>query len=527
MLFPDFMNKPSIDGYDVLDKVGTGGMATVWRAKQISLDRVVALKVLNASSFKSEEHVERFRKEAQAAARLRHPGLAEIYDAGEVDGCVYYVMEYIAGFSVANLIQRKGEVSDKQALRIISGVATVLNAIWEKHQAIHCDIKPDNILIDHDGNTRVTDLGLARFLGSVTAEMDAQYIVGTPNYSSPEQARGVEDLDCRTDIYALGSTLYHMLTGIMPFANTEGETALERHLSDYIADPITLNPDVPIPVAMLLEKMMIKDRTLRYNNWKELMADLDRIQEGSLPSSPWPTTGQSTVLRSSEREAELRKMASSKRPGDLTKRRTPRAQGTRRTGPSSSPRTAPSRATAPSTSTTAAPKRKQSNASPLGATLMTTSVLSLIVVIGYWVIFNQTPQTPTPPAKNSSSEPQIISTRGENDPPPQNASSRERRSSSPTFTEEDMTPSPAPATPEAWSHPSYDEAMVLLRKADKDFQDYLITRDQSKLDSVEPDCRKAIELLESLRAEAPALARIPERVRQANQLIYNSRRSRQ
>jgi len=524
------MTTPSIDGYEIIGKIGTGGMSTVWKAKQLSLDRIVALKVLNPSLFKSEEYVERFRKEAQAAARLRHPGLAEIYDAGQKDGCVYYVMEYIAGFSVASLIQRKGEVSEQQALNIVSGVATVLGALWEKNQAVHCDIKPDNILIDQDGQTRVTDLGLARFLGSVTAEMDANYIVGTPNYSSPEQARGTEDLDCRTDIYALGSTLYHMLTGVMPFANSDGEAALQRHLSEYVADPLSLNPDVSSGAAMLLEKMMIKDRTLRYADWKELVEDIARVQNGELPVPPWPTSGQSTILRSPDRETHLRKHVATKLPGQ--RKKIPQTPNRQRTAlPSQHKKTSagplpPAASKRISASLDPVLQGQKPGLSPLGSTLIVTALLAICVILGYIYVFKQAKQRP-PPLAPAPSGPNIISTRTTDDPPAHPSRARDRIPVSPAILENETTAPTTPASPGDWSHPSYDEAMELLRGADKAFQDFLISRNQSLLSRVEPDCRKAIELFESLRAEAPATARIPERVRQANQLIYNARRSQQ
>ena len=532
------MQEPTIAGYEILAKIAEGGMASVWKARQASLDRLVALKVLNKGLIKSEADLERFRREARSAAHLRHPGLCQIYDAGEADGTVYYAMEYVAGFSVGDLLMRKGDLAEKQALMIAYGVATVLGAIWEKNKVIHCDIKPDNILIDQDGSIRITDLGVARIIGSMAQDLDAEYIVGTPNYASPEQARGLEGLDCRTDMYGLGSTLYHMLTGLMPFADSEGEKAMDRQVSDYVADPQKINPSISIGAAWLVEKLMIKDRNARHDDWQQVIRDIEEVRAGRVPRGELPPSGQSTVSRSEEREAETLRVVQGMKPKTLAKAAGPTS--------STAPRlkvkqkgadtgTAKLRLKKPAVA--AYTPRRPAGKSEWAETAQKTFYLVLLVGVAYGATFFLMGRDATHPEVRS---PAVAEVRA---PAPQPTPSPVRPAE-PRPAETVPAPAPAPRAPaprprveepaepaasgeeEAWDHPEYVQAMRLLRRADASFQEFLETRDQSLLAPIEPDCRRAIELFESVRGEAPPRARIGERIRQSYQLIHNSRQSR-
>lgn len=295
-------NMHDITGYELIEKIADGGMAAVWKARQLSLDRMVAIKVLGVSSLPDQEARDRFRKEAQIAAKLNHPGIVQVIDTGEVAGAAYLVMEYINGHTVGDLIRKDGPIPEARALQIIEQVARALAYAWEKECLIHCDIKPDNILVDRvSGMVKVADLGLARLIGLIQTGADSDLIIGTPNYAAPELSAGETDLDCRTDLYSLGATLYHMVTGVLPFRDAPGSQAMNRHETDFLEDPSVVNPAVSAPTAWLIEKWMIKNRALRTHFWTMALKDIEDVQKGRLPSAPLPEPGASTVLRSPDR----------------------------------------------------------------------------------------------------------------------------------------------------------------------------------------------------------------------------------
>jgi serine/threonine protein kinase len=551
------MEQPEIAGYTILKKIADGGMSTVWKARQESLDRVVALKVLNSGLVKSRKDIERFKSEAQAAARLRHSGLCQIFDAGEQEGIVYYAMEYVAGFSVWELLERKGDINEKQALLIVSGVANVLGAMWNKHQLIHCDIKPDNILIDQDGVIRVTDLGLSRLIGQMMRQEDDGYLVGTPNYMSPEQARGDADLDFRTDIYALGATLYHLLTGIMPFAQKDSEKAAEAHVVEYLSDPRDINPEVSMHACFLIEKMMVRDRAHRYASWEDLSNDIAEVRAGRPPRGALVPEGHSTVSRSAEREAETAKEIASMKPRKLASSvAAPAVGGGNASGPGSRHgRSATGRkkrlvgrapgATAPRLAPRVAPApRSAAPVDPWTHAARKTFWLILLVGGSYWGAFHflggaspvassaESVEAETPVAEPEVAAPPVATPRP---PPPERPPRRPPPAAIQEPVQERETPvsvpsqapgSARPATTEAWDHPDYVEAMRLLREADARFQRFVAERRQEFLDPVEPNCRRALELLEAIKDEAPAHAQVGAQIRNASQLIFNARQSR-
>ncbi len=291
-----------INGYEIIEKIAEGGMSTVWKARQLSLDRLVAIKILDAASLPDQEARDRFRKEAQIAAKLNHPGIVHVLDTGEVDHSAYLVMEYIDGHTVGDQIRKAGALPENRALDIITQVASALAYAWEKECLIHCDIKPDNILVDRvSGVVKVADLGLARLIGMLQARVDSDTIIGTPNYAAPEVSAGETDLDCRTDLYSLGATLYHMVTGVLPFRDAPGSSAMVKHETDYLEDPMVVNPAVSAPAAWLIEKWMVKDRARRPHFWTVALKDLADVRHGHMPDAPLPEAGTSTIRRSSER----------------------------------------------------------------------------------------------------------------------------------------------------------------------------------------------------------------------------------
>lgn len=562
---------PIIEGYEIIAKIADGGMSTVWKAKQLSLDRLVALKVLHEDLVKANRDVERFKTEAKYAATLRHSGLCEIYDAGETpDGSMYYAMEYVAGFSIHQLLSRKGDVPEKQALLIAHGVAQVLKAIWEKNHLVHCDIKPDNILIDQDGTIRVTDLGLSRIISQLAANTDEGYVVGTPNYMSPEQAKGNDDLDFRTDVYALGATLYQMVTGIMPFANVEEQVAAERQIDDYIADPQMLNADLSHAVVALIEKMMIKDRAARYHSWSEVIQDIEEVRAQRLPRGGLVPAGQSTVSRSAERESATQKLIDEMRPKTARPATQPGSsqghEAVTGSGPSNSPRRSMGKRPArgprnrrPATTGTTGkiprsasrpppssdgPTRLDTAADETGAALAQKFFILLVLVgITYFASFrylerrlasdsvqHDVPPPPSPAVVEEAEEPIVRrpQPRTETAPQPERTvtprpAPRERPQ---VVRQPDREQRPAPTATASWDHPDYLEALELIAQGRQRLQQFEQQNDSSLLDPIERDTRRAIGTLNRLRPDAPPEAEIQNHVQQAFQLINNTREAR-
>ena len=287
-----------IGGFELLQKIGEGGMGTVWKARQISLDRIVALKLLSPEFSESTEFIGRFRNEARAAAILTHRHIVQVFDAGKADDANYLAMEYVEGKSVRALVDAKGKMSETEALDIVLPVAMALRYAFERAQLIHRDIKPENILIDRDGVVKLCDLGLAKIVtGSESLKLTrCGMTLGTPFYISPEQAEG-RDLDARSDIYGLGATLYHMVTGRAPFEDAATAVAMMKQVKETVPDARQLQPQLSEAICMVIEKMMVKDRHDRYQNWPELISDLQLVRIGRHPVNARVAPGRSTMAR--------------------------------------------------------------------------------------------------------------------------------------------------------------------------------------------------------------------------------------
>lgn len=271
--------------FEVMELLGRGGMSTVWKARQCSLDRMVAIKLLSSKFSEESDDVERFRMEARAAARLKHPNIVQVYDANFKDGVYFFVMELVAGYTMGELLRRKGQTSEEDALTIAEAVAVALDYAWHTFEMVHNDIKPDNIMVDDDGSLKVTDLGLCRSLSLLKTEnADSEEILGTPAYMSPEQVCGEEDLDCRSDIYELGATLYHLVTGHMLFEKKNPDEIIECHVNETQAvDARQYSPHLSNSFVILLEKMLAKDRSNRQDDWRALIIDITKVREGKSP----------------------------------------------------------------------------------------------------------------------------------------------------------------------------------------------------------------------------------------------------
>ncbi len=298
------MTKPAIPGFEIIGTLGEGGMGTVYLARQISLNRMVAVKVLPEALTDDPVYVMRFRQEAKAAAQLNHNNLVQIYDAGIEDGVFYFVMEYVDGESAGRRVHRKGRLEEETTLLIGESVAAALEYAWNNARLVHRDIKPDNILIDGDGTVKIADLGLAKIVGAGAGGITiTKMMIGTPYYCSPEQARGESHIDYHADIYALGATMYHMVTGYVPFNEDSGVAAIMRNVTDFLPDPRERNPGLSENLGWLLEIMMAKQPSDRQADWAGVLADIDRVLHGARPLTPPPPEGRSTVARGARRLA--------------------------------------------------------------------------------------------------------------------------------------------------------------------------------------------------------------------------------
>ena len=261
-----------INRYEIIAKIGSGGMADVYKAKDHVLNRLVAIKVLKQEYSTDATFVKKFRVEAQSAAGLSHPNIVSVYDVGEDDGVYFIVMELVQGITLKNYIDMKGKLDIREALNISVQIASGLSAAHE-NRIIHRDIKPQNIIMSRDGKVKVTDFGIAKVADSTTVTTTA---AGTVHYISPEQARGGYS-DERSDIYSLGITMYEMVTGRVPF---EGETNVAvalMHIQSEMVPPRKLEPSIPVSFEKIILKCTQKKPERRYASAKELIADLRKV----------------------------------------------------------------------------------------------------------------------------------------------------------------------------------------------------------------------------------------------------------
>lgn len=290
---------PQIDNFEIVGLLGQGGMATVWKARQRSLDRYVAIKVLAPSYASDPEDIDRFREEARVAAKLTHPGIVQIFDANFQNGSYHFVMELIDGYTIGQWLRRKGCIPMDDALTVAESVAEALDYGWRKFHMVHCDIKPDNIMVDADGSVKVADLGLSRSILAVHKAGPKDEVMGTPAYMSPEQVNGQTDLDCRTDIYALGATLYHLISGRMLFAG-DPDQVMDLQVDGQAPALREVQPDATLSCELLIEKMLAKNRDHRPRDWKEVLQDIQRVRRKHPPAGDLPPPGASTLRHDPE-----------------------------------------------------------------------------------------------------------------------------------------------------------------------------------------------------------------------------------
>lgn len=273
-----------LPGYQLLGRLGKGAMATVYKARQVSLDRVVAIKVLPRKLSENPEFVDRFYREGKAAARLSHNNIVQAIDVGcAPDGYHYFVMEYIEGKTLYDIMQEGHTFSEAEALDIGIQMADAL-AHAHQRQLIHRDVKPKNIILTPGGVAKLTDLGLARATDDkLAAEMEVGKAYGTPYYISPEQIRGELDIDFRADIYSLGATIYHLVTGRPPFEGETPAAVMHKHLKQALTPADHVNTALTAGIGEVIDVAMAKKREERYQSTEDMLEDLRALRAGNPP----------------------------------------------------------------------------------------------------------------------------------------------------------------------------------------------------------------------------------------------------
>lgn len=283
-----------IGSYEIISKIGEGGLGVVYKARQLSMGRLVALKVLHAKWAKDEEFRKRFLLEARIVGRLSHQNLIQVYDVGRDRGTLFFSMEYVDGTTVEKSIDKDGPLPLDRSLDIATQVLRAITYIW-RHGIVHRDIKPGNIMLTRAGVAKLGDFGFVKSHFDPLLADDGE-VLGTPDYISPEQALGREEIDFRSDIYSLGASLYHMLAGRAPFGGSSS-SVMRKHLREEPDDIKTLQPNLPDAAAFIVRKMMAKDPAERYQSTQELFEDLEMVKIGQEPLSQRDNVGHSTIIR--------------------------------------------------------------------------------------------------------------------------------------------------------------------------------------------------------------------------------------
>ncbi|NQT50579.1 protein kinase [bacterium] len=301
---------PLLGDFEIQDLIGHGAMGAVFKARQRSMDRIVAVKILRPRLARDPEYVQRFLEEARAAARLNHPNIVLAIDVGESSGLYYFAMERVEGHT-AKLLLRAGAFDEARCLEIGRQLALALDYAWTQEHLVHRDVKPANIIITPKGTVKLADLGLAHDPNMARDDLKTSNggIVGTPLYIAPEQIRRLKDLDVRCDLYALGATLFHMVTGRAPYDGPDSKTVMAKHLGSPIPDPREVRPELSEGFAAIITRLLAKDRDDRYPDAKALVADIDSLLAPP-PHHDAPTTDLRPVsrrLRRHRRQALFRR----------------------------------------------------------------------------------------------------------------------------------------------------------------------------------------------------------------------------
>ena len=281
-------------------RIGKGGMGEVWLAEQTAMSRLAAIKILPPSMAQDDDYRERFLREAKIAGQLHHPNIVAAFSAGLINGLYFLASRYIDGVNLVDNLRVNHIIPEQEALNMALQLADALGYAWDTFKIIHRDIKPENIMLHEAGKPMLLDLGIAKQIGGDGPGLtEVGIIVGTPDYISPEQARGEDGVDARTDIYSLGATLYHLISGESPFGTGQAQVVLGRVLAAPLVSPIKVNPEISPKTSALVVKMMAREPIERQQTWGEVIQDIEKVikELKSAPPRKKPYAGgDSTIL---------------------------------------------------------------------------------------------------------------------------------------------------------------------------------------------------------------------------------------
>jgi|GEM_PF-1377947 len=571
----------TLPGYEIEELLAEGGMSHVYKAKHIALDRTVAIKVLTHELSQSEDDLESFKNEIRITARVNHPNIVQVYDAGQKDKRPYYIMEYISGATLGELLLMRKKMELNDAMLVLEKVAASLRYCWKEYGLTHCDLKPENIIIDVQGNIKITDLGLSRVLGLTRSELDDEEMtIGTPAYISPEQALGKETLDLRTDIYSLAALLYHMLVGHCLFDGQAEEEMLHSHVKNTADDIKDKLPYINDGFAWMLEKMLIKNRDDRYPNWESLEADIKHVKKGTMIAGGEFPAGLSSIGRSSKRKipsahipdtavaaphGESAAAPSESSPSEFTQELTPEQLATAKavlaasqtSGQSNIPKTPAKKfkinKQAGQSLKASAAQPKEENPNDLSKAMVLMVMCAMLCTILYGITYITTKMGDTNNkltgvtasaaanmSSNNTAEPEVKKkVIKKSDKPVQE---KVEDVAAPETKPPEVKPNPAKEAPvvktepkkeepeavktiaRGWDNPQFQKAVAELKKADAKYQNYLLRKGDAKvLDDIEVSTQAAVKTLEGLKDRAPSSSGINEYIREGFKLISNCR----
>ncbi|HCE44550.1 MAG TPA: hypothetical protein DET40_13470 [Lentisphaeria bacterium] len=299
---PGITEGMKIGDFVLKSKLGTGGMGEVWLAYHAAMDRHVALKILSPKFTSNKVFLDRFAKEAKNSGKLSHPNIVTAFHAGVENGVYYLAISYVDGKNLKDRLDNGEIILEREALLITKSIVDALDYAWAECKIVHRDIKPANIIIDRKGVAKVLDLGISKSIDEDNQLTMTGTFVGTPFYMSPEQALGDKNIDFRADIYSLGATLYHMVTGTVPFDASTAMAIISRHLKDPLPPANERNPALSSQCCTLLEVMMAKRREERPQSWQEMREDVELVLKGQFPKTVPPKKEEGQIFIASDSE---------------------------------------------------------------------------------------------------------------------------------------------------------------------------------------------------------------------------------